>query len=117
MLVAALIGTTVMALVPHEPKALDQVLDRYQHMAAFGLLAVLASIGFRQASLFRLGERLSFLGALIEIAQSIPELHRDCDIFDWIADSVAIVVVLCIVGLVRNHLLSVPAQLEFEAVG
>ena len=49
---------------------------------------------FRQSFLVayavRIGERLSFLGALIEVLQAIPELHRDCDIRDWIADTAAI---------------------------
>jgi hypothetical protein len=45
---------------------------------------------------------LSFLGALIEVAQSIPALHRDCDILDWVADTVAITVALLIVAAVRK---------------
>ncbi|MEP7007221.1 MAG: hypothetical protein ABI810_14650, partial [Sphingomonas bacterium] len=53
--------------------------------------------------LFRLGERLSFLGAAIELLQSIPALHRDCDIRDWIADTIAVTIVLCLVYLVRGR--------------
>jgi hypothetical protein len=30
--------------------------------------------------------------------QSIPALHRDCDIKDWVADSVAIVAAVVVVG-------------------
>ena len=49
----------------------------------------------------RILERLSFVGALIEVVQSIPQLHRDCDIRDWIADTAAIAVMLLILGAVR----------------
>jgi hypothetical protein len=55
-------------------------------------------MSFPRAQLSRIGERLSFLGALIEVLQAIPSLHRDCDIFDWMTDTAAIVVVLVIVG-------------------
>ena len=52
---------------------------------------------------WRIAERLSFLGALIEVTQSIPALHRDCDIRDWIADTVAIVVVTVVMGLLLRR--------------
>ena len=40
---------------------------------------------------------------MIEVLQSIPALHRDCDIRDWIADTVAIAVVLLIVGALSRR--------------
>ena len=64
--------------------------------------ALLAALSYPTARLFRIGERLSFLGALIEVLQSIPSLHRDCDIGDWIADTIAIAVVVAIIALVRQ---------------
>ena len=50
----------------------------------------------------RTAERLSFLGALIEVGQSIPVLHRDCDIRDWFADTAAVLVVLGLYALARR---------------
>ena len=50
----------------------------------------------------RVAERLSFLGALIEVAQSIPMLGRDCDIRDWFADTAAVLVVVGGWALVRR---------------
>jgi len=46
---------------------------------------------------------LSFLGALVEVFQSIPALHRDCDVMDWIADTFIIVVVLIVIRLGRGR--------------
>ena len=48
-------------------------------------------------------ERLSFLGALIEVAQAMPVLHRDCDIRDWAADTLAIVVVTVVFALLGRR--------------
>lgn len=96
-----------MALWPHPP-AMD-VGDKYQHMTAFATLTVLAVIAYPRARLLRIGERLSFLGAMIELAQSIPALHRDCDIHDWLADTAAIVVVLLVVRVWRDRRITVGA--------
>ena len=49
-----------------------------------------------------LAERLSFLGAMIEVAQAIPALHRDCDIRDWVADSLAILAVTLVANLLMQ---------------
>jgi hypothetical protein len=46
---------------------------------------------------------LSFLGALVEVMQAMPLVHRDCDIRDWVADTVAIVVVTGIAALLSRR--------------
>jgi VanZ family protein len=85
----------VMAVLPHPPQLpIDRLGDKFEHMLAFSVLTLLAALGWPAFPKRRIAERLSFLGALIELAQSIPELHRDCDIRDWIADTLAILVVL-----------------------
>jgi VanZ family protein len=99
----ALIFAVVMALLPKPPHVAGNLGDKYQHMLAFGTLTVLACMGYPGAELLRLGEHLSFLGALIEVMQSIPALHRDCDIRDWIADTVVVVGVLLVVRMRRRH--------------
>jgi hypothetical protein len=92
----------VMALLPHPPRVpIDG--DKYQHMLAFGTLTILSVLAYPKASLLRVCERLSFLGAMIELVQSIPALHRDCDIMDWVADTVVIVAVLAVVALSRRR--------------
>jgi hypothetical protein len=97
---AALVFALVMALSPRPPITVE-VVDKWQHMAAFGTLAILACAGWPRADLLRIAERLSFLGAIIELVQSIPALHRDCDIMDWVADTAIIVGVIVVVAAVR----------------
>lgn len=97
----ALAVALVMALMPAPPITVE-VGDKWQHMAAFATLTVLACAGWPGADLLRIGERLSFLGAMIELVQSIPRLNRDCDIMDWVADTVMIAGVLIVVALVRS---------------
>jgi hypothetical protein len=93
-----LAGAVVLALVPHPPE-LRELSDKVQHMLAFGTLAFLGAFAFPRFPRLHLAERLSFLGALVEVLQSIPALHRDCDIRDWVADTMAIVAVLVLLGL------------------
>jgi len=103
-LALAIVFAVTMALLPKPPHMpIDQFGDKFEHMLAFATIALLAAFSYPTARLFRIGERLSFLGALIEVLQSIPSLHRDCDIHDWIADTLAITVVLLIVWAVRRQ--------------
>lgn len=95
-----LVGAVTLALLPHPPH-FREFGDKAQHMLAFGTLALLGSFAFPRFPKARLGERLSFLGALVEVAQSVPMLHRDCDIRDWIADTLAIVAVLTVLHWLR----------------
>ncbi|MEN2789376.1 hypothetical protein ABC974_07060 [Sphingomonas oligophenolica] len=100
----ALTGALVMALLPHPPHLpIDRFGDKFEHSLAFSVMTLLGVLAYPAMPLFRLGERLSFLGAIIEVMQSIPSLHRDCDIRDWFADTIAVVVMLGIVGLVRQR--------------
>ena len=90
----AITFAVTMAVLPHPPRGpLDRFGDKVEHIVAFAVLALLANLGFRATPRRLLVERLSFLGAAIEVVQSIPALHRDCDVRDWLADTAAIVVV------------------------
>ena len=94
---ATTLAATVTALtpaVPYEP--VFAYMDKVQHFAVFALLAGLALFGFPQAPRRLVVERLSFLGAGIEVLQSIPALHRDCDVFDWATDTVAAAVAVLV---------------------
>ena len=98
----ATLFAVTMAVLPHPPKVPIEG-DKYQHMLAFGVLTILCVIAYPKAELLRLGERLSFLGAMIELVQSVPALHRDCDIMDWVADTAIIIGVLAVVALSRRR--------------
>ena len=95
LFVLAVAFTLVMALLPKPPALpIDRFGDKFEHMLAFSVLALLARFSFRRAGSWRLLEHLSFFGALIEVFQSIPALHRDCDPLDWAADTIAVGVAL-----------------------
>lgn len=100
----AALAALVMALLPKPPEvAIDRFGDKFEHMLAFATLALLARLAWRAASAWRILERLSFFGALIEVFQSIPSLHRDCDPKDWVADTVAAAVVLAVASALQNR--------------
>ncbi len=91
----------VMAVLPKPPETpIDRFGDKIAHILAFAVLAALASVAWGREARWKIAERLSFLGAAIEVVQSIPALHRDADVRDWIVDTVAVVVVVLLAGLV-----------------
>lgn len=102
---AALIFAVTMALLPHPPDfGTNGMGDKFNHMLAFAVISVLGALSFPRANIWRMAERLSFLGALIEVMQALPELGRDCDIRDWVADTVAIVAAMALMQLIRPRL-------------
>lgn len=87
----------VMAVLPHPPQIPGEPNDKVQHIAAFVTLALLGSFAYPRTALLRLLAGLSLFGAFIEVVQAIPALHRDSDVLDWLADTVAVAVVLLVV--------------------
>ena len=87
----------VMAILPHPPDVPGEPSDKVQHIAAFATLALVGSFAYPATALVRLLAGLSLFGAFIEVVQAIPALHRDSDVVDWLADTVAVVVVLLVV--------------------
>ena len=92
-----------MAVLPHPPEVPGQPNDKVQHIIAFATLATLGSFAYPRITLPKLLAGLSLFGALIEIVQAIPALHRDSDVLDWIADTVAVAVVLLVVRWWRSR--------------
>ena len=93
----------VMAVIPHPPEVPGEPNDKVQHIIAFATLTLLAAFAYPRTLLLRLLAGLSLFGAFIEVVQAIPALHRDSDVLDWLADTVAVVVVLLIVRWWRNR--------------
>jgi VanZ family protein len=92
-----------MAVLPHPPEVPGNPNDKVQHIAAFATLSLLGSFAYPRTSLTNLLLRLSLFGAFIEVAQAIPVLHRDSDVWDWAADTVAVIVVLLLVRFWRKR--------------
>ena len=79
------------ALDPYPPGLpLDRLGDKAEHMLAFAALTGTANLAWPRAPAWRIALALSGFGALIELLQAIPALHRDADWRDWVADSAAI---------------------------
>jgi hypothetical protein len=95
---AAAIFAFVMAVIPHPPDIPGNPSDKVQHIAAFVTLSLLGAWAFPRLSLVQLLLRLSLFGAFIELVQAIPFLHRDSDPLDWLADTIACLVVISAVG-------------------
>jgi VanZ family protein len=93
-----------MAVLPNPPHVPGDPPDKVQHIVAFAVLAGLASAAYREAPLLRIGFGLSAFGAVIEIVQLIPALHRWGDVVDWLADTAAAALVLSAAGLWRLRL-------------
>ena len=100
---AAFVFAFVMAVLPHPPEVPGEPNDKLQHIAAFATLALLSSFAYPAIGLGRLLIRLSLFGALIELVQAIPSLHRDSDYKDWIADTLAAGLVLALVWWWRRQ--------------
>lgn len=80
----------------HVPEGTIEGLDKYNHMLAFAVLTFLAANAYGAHRLWRNAERLSLFGAMIELVQSTRYVGRDCDLLDWVADSISIAIVTMI---------------------
>ncbi len=96
----AVLTTVLFASTPHPPTLIPN--DKLQHLLAFVVLALLLRFSYPAIAWQVTGLALAALGALIEIVQAIPVLHRDCDIYDWYADVAAIVLGLVIATAIRR---------------
>lgn len=96
MLFGTALGAFVLAILPEPPRLAAEAPDKVQHIFAFAALTLLARLAYPKTSLWKLFFSLAGFGALIEIAQAYPPLHRDADLWDLLADIAAIVVVLLV---------------------
>jgi hypothetical protein len=79
----------------------DRASDKFNHVLAFVTISVLSRLGYEKVSNLVIFERLSFLGAVIEVFQAMPSLHRDCDWKDWVADTIAVALTLVLIEVFR----------------
>jgi hypothetical protein len=87
---AALIFTFYSAVIPPSHALQLTPWDKATHFIAFYVLTGLAVAAFPKQNLFAVAALLSAFGALIEIVQGLPMVHRDRDFWDWVADTIAI---------------------------
>jgi hypothetical protein len=98
---ATLIFTFVAAVMPpHQaPKLFPW--DKAEHFAAFYTLTLLAIAAFPRRSLATIAVLLSAFGGGIELVQALPVVNRDCDVWDWAADTIAILAALAPMAATR----------------
>ncbi len=89
----------VMAILPHPPIIPGDPSDKLQHIFAFLVLAVLGRLAYPATKKRKLLFGLMAFGALIEIVQAIPALHRDSDVLDWLADTGAALTVFAMIAV------------------
>lgn len=99
---SALVFAFTMAVLPSPPDLPVPSSDKLQHMLAFATLAVLGAVSYPRMPLAVLAIGLAGLGALIEVVQMIPALHRNAEVADFVADSAAILAALVVVAAVRG---------------
>mgnify|MGYP000929428381 CR=1 FL=1 len=98
-----LISAFALAVMPHPPTLPGHPSDKVQHILAFVVLAALATTAYPRLSPVILLLLLSAFGSLIELVQSIAWTHRDSDMLDWIADTVASGATLLFIQLWRRR--------------
>lgn len=64
--------------------------DKAEHFSAFFVLTCLAGAAFPRRPLVIMALALSLFGCVIELVQALPFIHRDCDVWDWVADTIGI---------------------------
>jgi hypothetical protein len=75
--------------------------DKAEHFTAFYVLTILAAAAFPRRPLLAIAVALSLLGAGIELVQALPFIARDSDVWDWFADTLAILAALLPLALPR----------------
>ncbi len=76
--------------------------DKINHIAAFVTLSIIAAAAWPYARLWQIGILMSAFGAVIEGLQALPIIARDAEWADWYADTLAAIVALTIVAVVRQ---------------
>jgi hypothetical protein len=104
--VAALVFTFYSAVIPPSHALKLVPWDKAEHFIAFYALTGLAMAAFPRRSPVMLAALLSGFGALIEVVQGLPIVHRDEDFWDWVADTLAIIAAL-------SPMLLVPWRAQF----
>jgi hypothetical protein len=91
---AALIFTFYSAVIPPAHALRLVPWDKAEHFIAFYALTGLAVAAFPRRHLLLIAALLSGFGALIEMVQGLPMVHRDRDFWDWVADTLAVIAAL-----------------------
>jgi VanZ family protein len=91
---SAVIFAYVAAILPAVEAPRVGTWDKLNHMIAFFTITFLGRAAYPRFKVIPLFGLIAGFGALIEISQAIPIIHRDAELADWFADILATVVAL-----------------------
>ena len=75
--------------------------DKAEHFCAFFALTACALAAFPRVQIVWIAAGLSACGALVELIQGLLFVHRDMDVKDWVADTLAVLAVVGVVIVAR----------------
>lgn len=80
--------------------------DKADHFCSFFAIMTAAVVAFPRAPVLWIAVVISAMGGAIELIQGLPMVGRDCDVWDWITENVAIgaVIGLLVAGELRRRL-------------
>ena len=85
-----LLAITVLSLMPAEPKEGVSVIDKFQHLIAYGALAFSLLRGFSSQAVWRVVVGAVLFGVAIEFAQQWLTETRQLDPLDMVANSLGV---------------------------
>ena len=97
----AMVAAFLVAISPLAVESGPEQGDKVAHILAFYGLSLFAAVAYPRANLFLLCLMMSAFGALIEVAQGLPVIGRDRDVWDWVADTAASAGALAPLALAR----------------
>jgi hypothetical protein len=100
-LAACCVLTAVFAFSPARAGLHVMPWDKADHFMAFFAIMAAAMTSFPRQRLVVVALAVSGAGGLIELIQALPMVARDCDVWDWVTENVAIGAVLGLVLCAR----------------
>jgi hypothetical protein len=97
MLVVCVLVTVAFAFAPPSTGAHILPWDKADHFCAFFAITTAAVVSFPRTPVLWIAVAASALGAGIELVQALPVVDRDCDVWDWVAENIAIGAVVGVV--------------------
>lgn len=97
----AMVCAFIAAISPLAIKTGPDQGDKFAHILAFYGLTLFAAVAYPRGNLALIAVLMSAYGALIEIVQGLEIIGRDRDVWDWVADTAAVLAALLPFGLAR----------------
>jgi VanZ family protein len=101
LFILAMVAAFIAAISPLAIKTGPEQGDKFAHILAFYGLTLFAVVANPRANLLLVAILMSIYGALIEFAQGLEIIGRDRDLWDWVADTAAVLAALIPFSLAR----------------